>query len=215
MTEKIQPEKRAAFCAVFTHPKPQDQKANFNQYRKPPRPTPYDEKRCKTLRTLKKNKPNLGGPNLSCKVAHKKQTNPPMNPGSDETAGVHWEGADSRGENQTTSIVIIPRSCAGSQTPRSPHRACTQLVSPSTPSRSRVRRHERSTGAVGAGGFAGASARLPYPSPKEQKQDARVLNKKENAKNATPTRPRTKGKTQGKHGKGNPTHPEEKKKKRH
>ena len=133
-----------------------------------------------------------------------------MNPGSDETAGIHWEGADSRGENQTTSIVIIPRSCAGSQTPRSPHRACTQLVSPSTPSRRRVRRHERSTGAVGAGGFAGASARLPYPSPKEQKQDARVLNKKRKSQKRNTHPPKNQGENAGKTRQGEPHPPRRK-----
>ena len=120
-----------------------------------------------------------------------------MNSGTDETAGVHWGGADSRGANQTTATIIIPRSCAGSQTPRSPHRACTQLVSPSTPSRRRVRRHELSTGAVGAGGFAGANARLPYPSPTEKKQDARVHSREENQKHTTHP-PKNQGENAGK-----------------
>ena len=133
-----------------------------------------------------------------------------MNPGSDETAGVHWGGADSRGATQKTSTIIMPRSCAGSQTPRSPHRACTQLVPPSTPSRRRVRRHELSTGAVGAGGFAGANARLPYPSPREKKQEARVHSKKrKDQKTRHPPSREPRGKRREKHGKGSPTHPEE------
>ena len=135
-----------------------------------------------------------------------------MNPGSDETAGVHWGGADSRGANQKTSTIIMPRSCAGSQTPRSPHRACTQLVPPSTPSRRRVRRHELSTGAVGAGGFAGANAKLPYPSPTEKKQDARVHSRKRKDQKHNTHPPRNQGENAGKTRQGEPTHPEEERK---
>ena len=104
----------------------------------------------------------------------------------------------------------MPRSCAGSQTPRSPHRACTQLVSPSTPSRRRVRRHERSTGAAGAGGVAGASARLPYPSPTEQKQDARVLNKKRKSQKRNTHPPKNQGENAGKTRQGEPHPPRRK-----
>ena len=65
-----------------------------------------------------------------------------------------------------------------------------------------------STSAVGAGGFAGANARLPYPSPKEKKQDARVHSRKRKDQKRNTRPPKNQGENTGKTRQGEPTHPE-------
>ena len=55
-----------------------------------------------------------------------------------------------------------------------------------------------STSAVGAGGFAGANARLPYPSPKEQKQDARAHSRRRKSQKRTTRPPKNQGENAGK-----------------
>ena len=134
-----------------------------------------------------------------------------------------------------TMTTIIPRTCAGSQTPRSP-------PPPLTPARPTVDsqletgqdRRTRERGGGGPGGLRVGRPCCPSCKREREMQDARDSRRNKNTKHNPPPRPRTMGKppgkrgkgtqpTQrkeepatagegGKHGKGKPTHPEERKK---
>ena len=149
--------KRAAFRAVLAHKFP-----NKTQTRRRPRtillPQPFVSENEMQDPKGKKTMPDLSGkPNLSYNVAHNKQPNP-------QNRLELWRNGQSRfrgvrrpaGENKTqTATIIVPRQCAGSQTPRSPPRPLPRRIRPSTPSRRRVRTDAPRKRAGGAGGFAG------------------------------------------------------------
>ena len=134
------------------------------------------------------------------------------------------------GQQKTAIIVIVPRSCAGSQTPRSPPHPVPRRVHPSTPSRRWVRTHTPRHGMGGAGGFAGRETRLSYLNLHGERCKMQgVARKKKTDNNAPPLtreprgkhgentargthQPREKKRQQGggkgKRGKGNPTNQE-------
>ena len=75
--EKKPIRKKSSISCCFHTPKAEKK---YQTLPNPPRPTPYDKKRCKTLRTLKNEQPNIGGPNLNCKVANRTTKQPPNEP---------------------------------------------------------------------------------------------------------------------------------------